>query len=96
MAAVRWSSDVRPALARQVHGCALSVPGRALGGVIEGLKQGLPEGVHALLAGFHAGVVGYLKAGGGEGAAQQKELLDEQLLQLKAAVLGQQVSAEAG
>ena len=72
----------------------MSVPGRALGGVIEGLKQGLPEEVHALLVTFHAGVVGYLKAGGGEGAAEQRAQLEEQLVQLRA-VLGQPINPEA-
>ncbi len=79
----------------QVHGCAVSVPGRALGGVIEGLREGLPEGVHALLAAFHAGVVAFLKAGGGEGAAAQSAQLEAQLPQLRAAALGQNMSAGA-
>lgn len=60
----------------QVHGCAVSVPGRALGGVIEGLRGGLSEEAFALLTAYHAGVVSLLKAGDSPEAAEKRaELL---------------------
>ncbi|BDA42327.1 E3 UFM1-protein ligase 1 homolog [Coccomyxa sp. Obi] len=76
-----------PLLVMQVHGCAVSVPGRALSGVIEGLKGGLSEETYDLLFNFHADVVNMLKSGDGAQSAQ----LQEKLPLLVAAALGQKV-----
>ena len=67
----------------------MSVPGRALGGVIEGLRGGLSEEAFALLMAFHAGVVSLLKAGDSPDAAEQRAELLEKLPLLQAADFGQ-------
>lgn len=68
------------------------MPGRALSGVIEGLKGGLSEETYDLLLNFHADVVNMLKSGDGAQSAQ----LQEKLPLLVAAALGQkhQTAAE--
>ena len=73
----------------------MSVPGRALGGVIEGLKEGLSKDSFGLLRDFHAGVVAFLKAGSGDAALQQRAALQEKLPQLQAAAVAQHGASEA-
>lgn len=59
----------------QVHSCAVSIPGRALGGVIEGMKKHLPEDVYSIASNFHRDVVTLLKAGGPGKAADVEDRL---------------------
>lgn len=72
-----------------MRGCAVSVPGRALGGVIEGLREGLSEEAFALITAYHAGVVSLLKAGDGPDAAEKRAELLEKLPHLQADDFGQ-------
>lgn len=70
----------------QVHGRGLSIPGRAIGAVLDKLKDGLPKESHTLLVDFHAGVVASLRGqsqaeGAGQAAAVAK--LQEQLEAVK-------------
>ena len=77
----------------QVHNCAISIPGRALNGVIDSLKGGLDEAVFSLVSSFHADVVSLLKAPGPEGgadAAALQERLQQRLPDLVAAAKGNQ------
>ena len=87
-------AEVEDVLA-QVHNCAVSIPGRALGGVIEGLKKELPESVYAALSTFHADVVSLLKAGGPGQAVEVEERLKAASPGLRAAALEQGGFAEA-
>ncbi len=73
----------------QVHNCAVSIPGRALGGVIEGLRKDLPEDVYGTVSTFHADVVSLLKAGGSGQAADVEERLKAASPGLRAAALEQ-------
>lgn len=63
------------------------MPGRALNGVIEGLKGGLSEETYDLLFKFHADVVNMLKSGDGAQSAHLQNMLPR----LVAAALGQKV-----
>ena len=71
----------------QVHSCSVSIPGRALGGVIEGLRKDLPEEVYSMVSGFHSDVVTLLKAGGQAPEVEQR--LKEAKTKLTAAALEQ-------
>lgn len=68
-----------------MHNCAVSVPGRALSGVIASLKDELSEETFELLSSFHADVVNMLKSRDGSYEAE----LQEKLPLLVAAALGQ-------
>lgn len=46
----------------QVHSKAITVPGRALAGVISEMKTALPAESYQLLDSYHQDVVSYLKA----------------------------------
>ena len=78
----------------QVHSCAVSIPGRALGGVIEGLKIDLPENVYSTVHTFHADVVMLLKAGGPGQAADVEQRLKAASPALRDAALEQGKFAE--
>jgi hypothetical protein len=56
-----------PLLLVRRRGRCVSLPGRALGAGVEALRGELEAPQHALLAEFHAAVVGRLKEGGGGG-----------------------------
>lgn len=75
----------------QVHNAAISIPGRALSGVINSLKKGIDEDVFSLVSGFHADVVSLLKNSGSENdgsAAALQERLQDKLPGLVAAAKG--------
>ena len=72
-----------------MHGCVVSVPGRALSGVVACLKGGLSEETHDLLTSFHADVVSMLKSSDGSQPAE----LQDKLPLLVAAALGQKGNA---
>ena len=72
----------------------MSIPGRALGGVIEGLKKDLPEDVYGTVSTFHADVVSLLKAGGPGQAADVEHRLKASSPGLRAAALEQGKFAE--
>ena len=78
----------------QVHNCAVSIPGRALGGVIEGLKKDLPDDVYGAVSTFHVDVVNLLKAGGPGKAADVEQRLKAASPGLRAAALEQGKFAE--
>lgn len=71
----------------QVHSCSVSIPGRALGGVIEGMRKDLPEEVYSIVTRFHSDVVTLLKAGGQAPEVEQR--LKEAKTKLTAAALEQ-------
>jgi len=79
----------------QVHSCAVSIPGRGLGGVIEGMKKDLPEDVYSIVSRFHADVVSLLKAGGPGKAADVEERLKAAGPALRTAALEQGKFPEA-
>ena len=72
----------------QVHHSAVSVPGRALGGVIQALRNDLPEPGHAVLSDFHMDVVALLKAGGPGHAPEVEQRLSKAMPHLKVVALG--------
>lgn len=72
-----------------MHSCSVSIPGRALGGVIEGLRKDLPEEVYIMVSGFHSDVVTLLKAGGAGQAPEVEQQLKDAKKQLSAAALEQ-------
>lgn len=65
-------------------GRLVSVPGRALGGVLQRLQLELPEPSYQLLQGFHDAVVESLKLASAEGAESAA----------RAAALGEQLAAQ--
>ncbi len=63
----------------------MSVPGRAIGGVLARLKAELPEDSYTAMAAFHEGVVEALKQGD-DSDGQLQEKLAAQLPGIKALV----------
>ena len=72
----------------QVHHSAVSIPGRALGGVIQALRSDLSEPVHAVVGRFHMDVVNLLKAGGPGHAPELEQRLREAMPHLKHIAVG--------
>ena len=72
----------------QVHHSAVSIPGRALGGVIQALKPDLPEPGYAVISKFHMDVVSLLKAGGPGHAPKLEQSLREAMPHLKDVAVG--------
>lgn len=73
----------------QVHNRAITMPGRALAGVIAEMKSDLPIESSQLLDSFHQDVVSYLKAMSAddaqkEGNAALQSRLQDKLTDLKA------------
>ena len=78
----------------QVHHSAVSIPGRALGGVIQALRNNLPEHAHAVVSKFHMDVVNLLKAGGPGHAPEVEQRLRVAMPHLKDATVGNLQSTE--
>ncbi len=72
----------------QVHHSAVSIPGRALGGVIQALRSDLPEPGYAVISRFHMDVVNLLKAGGPGHAPELEQTLREAMPHLKDVAVG--------
>ena len=78
----------------QVHHSAVSIPGRALGSVIQALKHHLPEPGCAVISKFHMDVVDLLKAGGPGHAPEVEQRLREAMPYLKDVAVGNLQSSE--
>ena len=78
----------------QVYHSAVSIPGRALGGVIQALRKDLPEPGYAVISRFHTDVVNLLKAGGPGHAPELEQSLKEAMPHLKDAAVGNLQSTE--
>ena len=78
----------------QVHHNAVSIPGRALGGVIQALRNDLPDPSHAVVSKFHMDVVNLLKAGGPGHAPEFEQRLREAMPHLKDVAVGNLQSTE--
>jgi len=64
----------------QVHGKAVTVPGRALAGIISNLKGTLEPGDFDLLQSYHQTVVSHLRAVPSDGSSSPEvEAIQEQL-----------------
>ncbi|DBB10622.1 TPA: hypothetical protein ACH3X3_007133 [Trebouxia sp. C0006] len=73
-------SLVVPVLVMQVHGKAVTVPGRALAGIISNLKGTLEPGDFDLLQSYHQTVVSHLRAVSSDGSSSREvEAIQEQL-----------------
>jgi hypothetical protein len=85
-----------PLLVMKTCSRAVSIPGRAIGGVLAMLQPQLEAQQHELLQAFHEGVVASLKAAPGGGAAAGEQQQQQQQQQQRLAAQVPQLKALAG